>query len=271
MNITKIKECVMMGKHGVLRKAVLAVLVMLLVLAMNIVTMAMPGDVGGDWNGYDSYDAWYYSVYGTYPPSNWNGDDDREVGEVTDVWWSGSTAHWDHEGHCRKFEIRLYRDGDHIATEKTSSSKYNFSDRMGREGDYTFEVRAIYGSQHSDWSDESDVHYTRGSSSHSNSHSHSGGVVTSGGPGAVSSSKWVQAADGSGRWWYRHGNGSYTANNWEQIDGSWYFFDGAGWMVTGWIHWNGNTYYCLNNGKMVTGDVVIDGQGRHFDTSGAMR
>lgn len=48
---------------------------------------------------------------------------------------------------------------------------------------------------------------------------------------------WIQGADG--RWWYRHADGSYTVNNWELIDGKWYFFDGDGWMKTGWIQWSG--------------------------------
>lgn len=260
-------------------KLATAALAGVMTMSMAFASVAMPGDVGGTWNGYDSFDEWFYSEYGTYPPENWKGEQGHTVGYASELWWSGTTAHWDHEGNCRSFEVRLYRDGDKVCTEKTNRTRYNFSDHMTKEGDYYFTVRAIYGSQHSEWSEESDTHYTRGkhhsSGSHSGSgsHSHSSGVVTSGGPGgpAVSVSQWIQAADGTGRWWYRHANGCYTTNNWELIDGSWYFFDASGWMVTGWIHWNGNTYYCLNSGKMVTGDVIIDGQGRHFDESGAMR
>ena len=43
------------------------------------------------------------------------------------------------------------------------------------------------------------------------------------------SASWVQAADG--RWWYQHDDGSYTTNNWELIDGKYYYFDAQGWML----------------------------------------
>ena len=71
-------------------------------------------------------------------------------------------------------------------------------------------------------------------------------------PGKVKAQAgWVQSGS---RWWYRHADGSYTRNNWEMINGSWYYFDGAGWMVTGWLKL-GNNWYYLNpgNGAMVTG------------------
>lgn len=34
------------------------------------------------------------------------------------------------------------------------------------------------------------------------------------------SSQWIR--DGYG-WWYRHADGGYTTNNWEMIDGNWYY------------------------------------------------
>ena len=71
-------------------------------------------------------------------------------------------------------------------------------------------------------------------------------------PGKVKAQAgWVQSGS---RWWYRHADGSYTRNNWEMINGSWYYFDGAGWMATGWLKL-GNNWYYLNpgNGAMVTG------------------
>ena len=61
-------------------------------------------------------------------------------------------------------------------------------------------------------------------------------------PGKVKAQAgWVQSGS---RWWYRHADGSYTRNNWEMINGSWYYFDGAGWMVTGWLK-QGSTWYYL--------------------------
>ena len=61
-------------------------------------------------------------------------------------------------------------------------------------------------------------------------------------PGKVKAQAgWIQSGS---RWWYRHADGSYTRNNWEMINGSWYYFDGAGWMVTGWLK-QGSTWYYL--------------------------
>lgn len=87
--------------------------------------------------------------------------------------------------------------------------------------------------------------------------------------------EWIQ--DGS-KWWYRHWDGSYTTDDWEWIDGKWYFFDEAGWMVTGWLDWNGNRYYMQpktsstgnSYGHMVTGAKTINGKRYFFDSDGSM-
>ena len=80
-------------------------------------------------------------------------------------------------------------------------------------------------------------------------------------------SQWVNK---NGKWWYRHQDGSYTANGWEIIGDAWYYFDGSGWMVTGWQK-VGSTWYFLNDsGAMVTGWAYIGGDWYYFDGSGAM-
>ena len=88
-------------------------------------------------------------------------------------------------------------------------------------------------------------------------------------PGKVKAQAgWVQSGS---RWWYRHADGSYTRNNWEMINGSWYYFDGAGWMVTGWLKL-GNNWYYLNpgNGAMVTGWIQLGSTWYYMNGSGAM-
>ena len=88
-------------------------------------------------------------------------------------------------------------------------------------------------------------------------------------PGKVKAQAgWVQSGN---RWWYRHADGSYTRNNWEMINGSWYYFDGAGWMVTGWLKL-GNNWYYLNpgNGAMVTGWLQLGSTWYYMNGSGAM-
>ena len=81
--------------------------------------------------------------------------------------------------------------------------------------------------------------------------------------------QWIQEADG--RWWYRHSDGSYTKNGWEQIDGKWYFFDGEGWMKTGWIKWYNVWYYCDSTGAMQTGWVKVGGAWYYMNSDGAMQ
>ena len=82
-------------------------------------------------------------------------------------------------------------------------------------------------------------------------------------PGKVKAQAgWIQSGN---RWWYRHADGSYTRNNWEMINGSWYYFDGAGWMVTGWLKLGNIWYYMNGSGAMATdtwiGNSYVDANG----------
>ena len=87
-------------------------------------------------------------------------------------------------------------------------------------------------------------------------------------PGKVKAQAgWVQSGS---RWWYRHADGSYTKNNWEAINGTWYYFDGAGWMVTGWIKLSGTWYYLTGSGAMATGWIQVGGTWYYMNASGAM-
>ncbi len=78
----------------------------------------------------------------------------------------------------------------------------------------------------------------------------------------VSNGEWLQ--DGTG-WWYRHADGSYTANGWEFIDGFWYLFNGSGYMLTGWQQVGGNWYYLYASGAMASdtyiGDYYVNSDG----------
>ena len=84
----------------------------------------------------------------------------------------------------------------------------------------------------------------------------------------VSKGSWIQT---SGRWWYKHNNGSYTTNGWEQINGKWYYFDRSGWMQTGWVKSSGSWYYLNNSGAMQTGWAKSGNSWYYLNGSGAMQ
>ena len=84
----------------------------------------------------------------------------------------------------------------------------------------------------------------------------------------ASKGSWIQS---SGRWWYRHNNGSYTTNGWELIDSTWYYFDSAGWMQTGWVKTGGSWYYLNSSGAMKTGWVKTGGLWYYLNSSGTMQ
>lgn len=84
---------------------------------------------------------------------------------------------------------------------------------------------------------------------------------------AASKGSWIQS---SGRWWYRHNNGSYTTNGWELIDSTWYYFDSSGWMQTGWVKTGGLWYYLNSSGTMQTGWFSVSGKWYYAYGSGAL-
>lgn len=83
----------------------------------------------------------------------------------------------------------------------------------------------------------------------------------------ASKGSWIQS---SGRWWYRHNNGSYTSNGWELINGKWYHFDRSGWMQTGWVQSGSSWYYLSGSGDMQTGWFAVSGKWYYAYSSGAL-
>lgn len=92
--------------------------------------------------------------------------------------------------------------------------------------------------------------------------------ITEGSTAPAARAQWVQKEDG--RWWYRHADGSYTAGDWELVDGRWYLFDAEGWMLTGWQMKDGRWYLLGADGAMLTGWQRVDGKWYFLDDSGAM-
>ena len=84
---------------------------------------------------------------------------------------------------------------------------------------------------------------------------------------ASQAGNWIESA---GRWWYKHADGSYTTNGWEQIKGTWYYFDHAGWMQTGWVKTGGTWYYLNETGSLATGWVKDNGTWYYLNKSGSL-
>lgn len=77
------------------------------------------------------------------------------------------------------------------------------------------------------------------------------------------SAEWRQDSNG---WWYS--NGSSYSRGWQNIGGSWYYFDNSGYMKTGWIQDGGSWYYLKSDGTMVTENTLIDGKLSKFNING---
>ena len=81
--------------------------------------------------------------------------------------------------------------------------------------------------------------------------------------------RWIKQ---SGKWWYRHADGTYTKNGWEFINSKWYYFDAEGWMKSGWLKWNNKWYYLggADDGSMKTGWYLVGNTWYFSNTDGSM-
>lgn len=195
---------------------------------------------------------------------------------VSGLAWDESSgyASWDENPSARSYQVRLYRDSSSVTSSRTVyEEQYDFAGDITRRGDYYFEVRAIgSGSEKGDWessdswyvtsaeADDLSYRYDRFGSSGSGgpgANSSSNGE-TAGGPGSSSVKGGVWCLDQYG-WWYRNDNGSYSRNNWQVINGLYYFFNESGYMRTGWIPWNQRWYYCGPDGALWANCRTPDG------------
>lgn len=83
------------------------------------------------------------------------------------------------------------------------------------------------------------------------------------------SGNWIQDKD-TGKWWFKHDDGSYTKNSWEKIEDIWYHFDMYGWMQTGWLKDGDKWYYLDPNGAMHMGWKQINTTWYYFTSNGTM-
>lgn len=83
-------------------------------------------------------------------------------------------------------------------------------------------------------------------------------------------SGWIKVSESD--YVYRYSNGTYAHDNFDQIDGSWYYFDSNNLMHKGWLYRNGYWYYMLPDGKMATSSWNdINGEWYYFNGAGIMQ
>ncbi|MGN0986588.1 MAG: hypothetical protein ACI4OO_01995 [Otoolea sp.] len=182
-------------------------------------------------------------------------DSDYEL-DVDEAEWDqlDGVAEWNDSEDAKYYELRLYRDGKFVTN---LPSVHNTSCSLGKylhtAGSYTFEVRAVYsGSRKGDWQ-ESDT-FEVSSEKAAELAAASEYVISGTGP---ASGTWMQIDTG-----YRYVNPdqTYTVNNWQQIDGMWYYFDENGFRKTGWVLWKDKWYYLNELGVMLSNTVTPDGK-----------
>lgn len=155
------------------------------------------------------------------------------VGQETTVTLTdGGYAKWGEIRGAGSYELRLYRNGNGVGANYQSTDQlfYDYTSQMGKPGSYQVKVRAV-NKQNTDnkgkWMESETVTIS----------SEMAEAIRNGtAAGLPVSGEWRNEGNG---WWYEHEDGTYTKNNWEEIDKKWYLFDENGYMRTGWVEWNG--------------------------------
>lgn len=195
--------------------------------------------------------------------------------EVGDVSWSDDddgSVEWEQASDADKYEVKLLRGSSTKNTITTSNTEYDFrSDiRANGKGNYTVKVRAIAGSYKGQWTESDDFDVDEdvlkdlgGKISRNSGNSSNNG---NGGPGNKGSQKGAWLKDNNG-WWYCNADRSYTTNNWQEIDGYWYYFNQHGYMKSGWLESPfSHKWYWLSTandssyGRMLTSQWVDNGK-----------
>lgn len=176
------------------------------------------------------------------------------VGQETTVTLTdGGYAKWGEIRGAGSYELRLYRNGNGVGANYQSTDQlfYDYTSQMGKPGSYQVKVRAV-NKQNTDnkgkWMESETVTI---------SNEMAEAIRNGTAAGLPIDGEWRN--EGSG-WWYEHEDGTYTKNNWEEIDKKWYLFDENGYMRTGWVEWNGERYYCdEETGEMLKNTTTPDG------------
>lgn len=172
---------------------------------------------------------------------------------VSELNWDEDSGRgeWNPADNAERYYWKLYRGSSIVTSGETTSTSYDFSSNITQSGNYTFKVRAYAYGTYGEW-DVSDELYVESS----DLNKYGGGKPEKRGN---SGGSWIKNSTG---WWYANPDRSYTTNDWQHIDGRWYYFNKDGYMVAGsWIRSpkSGLWYYCGGDGAMYTNRRTPDG------------
>lgn len=194
---------------------------------------------------------------GTFdPPENVYWEDDR------------GTARWDSPTvrDSGYYEIVLYRNNSVVArVDRYYGNTYNFIGYFNREGDYSFKVRTVAGTDTQATYGKSSEYVEAGSITIDSSMLSliaEGGYASSYNSGRTNVG-WVQL---NNTWYFYKPDGSMVRNNWIQWQNKWYYLDERGEMRVGMQNINNRTYYLGSDGTMISGWVNVNDTYYYFDT-----
>ena len=194
--------------------------------------------------------------------------------EVSDISWGDDDSPiitWDSASYAKQYEVKLYRNNVIKDTISTTATSYDFRSKIREngKGNYTVKIRAIASNgSKGKWTESDEFDVDEDVLANLGGQTGSGGSPSGSGSGTGA---WLKDNVG---WWYINADRTYTTNNWQQINGNWYYFDNRGYMVTGWLKspYSGKWYWLStennsNLGKMLTNQWV-DNNRYYVDGSG---
>ena len=188
-----------------------------------------------------------------------------------DAYWNEKNlgeARWEEpDSDSGYYELQLLRDNKNVyKVAKTSAKSYNFYPYMTEEGDYTFKVRTIPGTdtqekygKKSDWVESGELEIGDRDVSDGKGQKTDGSSTVK--KGTTETVGWFKENED---WGYRYPDGSVCQNGWSEIDGLWYYFNEDGVMVKGWKQDGAERYYLYDNGQMAVGWSRIGGVWHYF-------
>lgn len=203
------------------------------------------------------------------------GSTDDSALEVSDVSWSeedNGNVEWEQANDADQYEVKILRGSSTKETIKTNNTQYNFRDviRANGKGTYRVGVRALIGSYKGNWTESDDLDVDEDLLNQLGGKTGSSSTTS---PSSNGSAKGAWLRDNNG-WWYCNADHSYPTNNWQQIDGYWFFFNKSGYMKTGWLQSPfSKKWYWLSTdsgstqGRMLTSQWVDNGK-YYVDSNG---